>query len=306
MYRISILPANLFERVGGIEEGFALLERAGIEGIQFALGALFMPYRDITRGAPSLMDQPLPELLTAMTPYRDAARRHHIAFTQVHAPYPSWVWDDEATNRRMLEVIGKSIAITGFLDSPHCVIHPAFSNENTKRHPPEEEWALNRAFYGGFIPLLKEYHVMALLENMFCRDFEGGRVAAACADPYEAALWVDRLNEMAGEECFGFCLDVGHMNLARQNPERALYVLGNRVKALHMHDNDGHLDQHRTPFTGTVDWELFLDTLKAVGYQGDLNFEAHHGVSDYPVALTEAAIRMQAEVGRYFKKRMME
>ena len=81
MYRISIMPAELFDRRCGIEEGFALLERTGIEGIQFALGAMFMPYRDIIQGAPSLMDQPLPALLETMAPYREAARRHHIAIT---------------------------------------------------------------------------------------------------------------------------------------------------------------------------------------------------------------------------------
>lgn len=306
MYRISIHPADTFARAGGVEEGFALLEKAGIEGIQFSLSSLFMTYRNIINGDPSPMDEPLDELLERMRPYRDAARRHHVAISQVHAPYPCWVMGEEATNRRMVEAVRKSIAITAFMDCSHCVIHPAFSNENRKRCPPEEEWQLNREFYGGMIPLLKQYKVMALLENMFCRDFEGGRVAAACGDPYEAAMWVDRLNEMAGEECFGFCLDTGHMNLSRQNLERALYILGNRVKALHMHDNGGHLDDHIAPFNGTVDWELFLDTLKAVGYQGDLNFEAHHAVSNYPVPLTEAALRLLAEIGRYFRKRMTE
>lgn len=306
MYKISILPSEVFARAGGIEEGFALLEKTGIEGIQFGMGSLFLPYMDIVKGVPSVLDEPLPQVLEAMRPYRDASRRHHVAITQVHAPYPCWVMGDEAVNRRMVEVLKKSVAVTAYMESPYCVVHPAFASDTKKRHTPEEEWRLNREFYASLIPAIKENHVMVLLENMFCRDFEGGRVTAACGEPMEAALWVDRLNELAGEECFGFCLDVGHANLSRQNPEHALYILGDRVKALHMHDNGGHLDDHRTPFTGTVDWEVWLDALKAVGYKGDLNFESHGGITKYPTELTEAALRMQAAVGGYFKKRMME
>ena len=30
--------------------------------------------------------------------------------------------------------------------------------------------------------------------------------------------------------------------------------LKGRLSSIHLHDNDGRSDQHRIPFTGTVDW----------------------------------------------------
>jgi sugar phosphate isomerase/epimerase len=239
-------------------------------------------------------------------PYKEAAKKHGVAFSQVHAPFPMWAQDNEALNQRMKDIMLKSITVTAYLECPHCIIHPAYTFLNKDRYSPEDEWAVNRELYSAMIPTLKQYKVMALLENMFSRDAEGIRFASACNDYYEAGQWIDRLNEIAGEECFGFCFDTGHCNLARQNIYRAVKLLGSRLKALHMQDNSGHLDDHRAPFTGTVDWEGFLRGLKEIGYQGDLNFEAGSAITQYPAEMTEDCIRMLALTGQYFRKRLLD
>ena len=40
-----------------------------------------------------------------------------------------------------------------------------------------------------------------------------------------------------------------------------------------IHDNNGASDSHLAPMTGKANWNDFCDTLHAVGYEGDLNFE---------------------------------
>ena len=37
-----------------------------------------------------------------------------------------------------------------------------------------------------------------------------------CADPDDAIWYLDTLNDYAGEELFGFCLDTGHLQLVKE------------------------------------------------------------------------------------------
>ena len=50
-------------------------------------------------------------------------------------------------------------------------------------------------------------------------------------------------------------------------------ILGKRIKALHIHDNDGRDDLHLAPMTGTINWAVLCECLKQIGYNGDLSFE---------------------------------
>ena len=51
-------------------------------------------------------------------------------------------------------------------------------------------------------------------------------------------------------------------------------LLGDRLKVLHVHDNDGKNDQHRAPFTGTIDWEDFTSALAETGFRGVMSLES--------------------------------
>ena len=51
-------------------------------------------------------------------------------------------------------------------------------------------------------------------------------------------------------------------------------ILGSHIKALHIHDNDGKVDQHMCPFFGTVDMDSLVNGLKKIEYDGYFTFEA--------------------------------
>ncbi|WP_047490838.1 sugar phosphate isomerase/epimerase family protein [Terriglobus sp. TAA 43] len=52
------------------------------------------------------------------------------------------------------------------------------------------------------------------------------------------------------------CLDIGHVNLHDMGGvESAFAVLGDRIRELHLHDNQGEKDEHLWPGEGTVDWD---------------------------------------------------
>ena len=70
----------------------------------------------------------------------------------------------------------------------------------------------------------------------------------------------------------GFCYDsCHHANYAPDNDLLAAY--GNRLKALHLHDNGGERNQHRLPFDGNVDRETVIGRIRETGYGGAVTLE---------------------------------
>ena len=68
------------------------------------------------------------------------------------------------------------------------------------------------------------------------------------------------------------CFDVGHCHMCFENGfDFSLYQ--NRIAVIHLHDNDGLVDQHLLPFDGTVDWKETINGLKRANYQGDVVLE---------------------------------
>jgi sugar phosphate isomerase/epimerase len=80
--------------------------------------------------------------------------------------------------------------------------------------------------------------------------------------------------------------------------------LGDRVKTLHIHDNDGFDDLHLAPYLGLNDWDKFLKGIIAINYTGDLNFEIPGSINQVPPALVPSMMRFIADTGKYFRARI--
>ena len=72
----------------------------------------------------------------------------------------------------------------------------------------------------------------------------------------------------------GWCLDSGHSHQAGDFSH--LQALGDRLIALHLHDNHGENDEHQPPFFGTIDWPSTMTWIKQTGYAKPINFEITH------------------------------
>ena len=80
--------------------------------------------------------------------------------------------------------------------------------------------------------------------------------------------------EQIGSDRFGICLDTGHLNLTDKNQREFILKAGNKLKALHIANNEGVTDQHMMPFSrGTVDFVEVVKALREVKYQGLFNLE---------------------------------
>jgi sugar phosphate isomerase/epimerase len=113
-------------------------------------------------------------------------------------------------------------------------------------------------------PLALRRGVVLCLEN-FTRLFSGDDLGD-CLEDFEVLL--DRTPPQA----VGLNLDVGHAHMTR-NMRELVALAGPRLRNTHLHDNDGHADQHRPFGAGTLDWKGLLELLKAADYAGPLNYE---------------------------------
>lgn len=290
------------------EKGFSMLAAAGIEAVDFDLFSYHNP-KKMAAGEPGFYDQSIEQLQAFFKPYRDSARRHGIAFGQAHAPYPPNP-PGAPVLQQSIGIINKCIALCAFLDCPHLVVHPANMAWFTDR---EREREANLRFYEALIPAAKQHRVGICLENMF-RSVNSRVCEAVCSDPYQAADFIDALNSLAGETLFSFCFDVGHANLLKKDSLHFLQVLGPRVQALHIHENNGTYDMHLLPFTqgvdwtkcNALDWERFLHGLHEIRYTGNINFEIHNVWCLLPEAIHPAALALVKAIGDYMKNKILE
>lgn len=170
-----------------------------------------------------------------------------------------------------------------------------------------EEWETNRDFYRKLIPAAREYQVRILLHNR-CRDVGGHLVRGVCSDANEAASWVDRLNEEAGEERFGFCMDVGICSLCGQNIQAYAYALGNRIKAVILRDNDGHRELSALPFTCTslggqcrTDWLSLIRGLREIEFDGRLVLDFSDTAAAFSPLLRPLLMKLAKAAADYFQ-----
>jgi sugar phosphate isomerase/epimerase len=73
-----------------------------------------------------------------------------------------------------------------------------------------------------------------------------------------------------GPEYLGLCYDSGHANLHGSD---LLEKYPDRLISVHLHDNDGSGDQHRIPFTGTVDWERLTGLIAGSSYRKPVSLD---------------------------------
>lgn len=237
-------------------------------------------------------------------PWAEGAKEYGVDNYQAHAPFPSYVFGQELINSQMIEVLKNTIRACDLISCPNLIIHPFLAGYD-KRLSDEDEWELNIESYSRLIHVAKEYGITICLENMFT-GFKGKIYAACCSDIQTAAKYVDTLNGIAGQECFGFCLDTGHALLCGLDIKQTMVTLGKRIRAFHIHDNNGVSDQHLAPYMGVLDWNRFVEGLKAIKYESTLSFETFNVWNTVDKEVMDNMMRFICDCGHMFAKRAAE
>ena len=95
-------------------------------------------------------------------------------------------------------------------------------------------------FYGKLSAKAGEAGITILIVNQV-EDLSGHLVRNELCEPQAAAELIDRLNHDAGRNVFGFCLDTGVCNICGNDIQCFVNTLGDRLKAVVLRDNDGHM-----------------------------------------------------------------
>jgi sugar phosphate isomerase/epimerase len=85
--------------------------------------------------------------------------------------------------------------------------------------------------------------------------------------------------EMGHLSNIGICLDLGHAHMTCGVAE-AISVVGDRLAAVHVHDNHGLKDDHLWPGDGTIDWPAAAAALNALVQPPAAILEIHQGLYD--------------------------
>lgn len=290
-------------------EGFSMLKRSGFDCCDFSLNG-YLKNTDIYHAQINrFFDKTVEELLDFFAAHKAAAKKAGVRIHQMHMPYPIYVPGAPAQVNDYLwnQVAPKSMEICHFLECPYIVIH-GFKLE--KYLGSEElEWQETQKFIDTISPAAKKYGITICIENLY-NSFGGHMVEGPCCDARKAAERIDRINEKYGAQVLGFCFDSGHANLLGIDFEQFVEILGDRLKVLHLHDNDGIGDLHQIPYTFTrtrentssTDWDGLLRGLRAIHFDKVLSFETAPVLRAFPDEMQESALAFIAEIGKYWEK----
>lgn len=305
--KICVQDAGLYS-VHGYKDIYKQLREVGFEAIDWNIDIELRGnmIRKGTYEGNTAFEGSVEDLLAFYAEELSAIREAGLTISQAHAPFPYYDTDfaKEDTTDYMISVYKKIILFLDRVGCKNLIVHGACRKRTGEEKTQEEIDSLNKKLYTSLIPELQQTNVTVCLENLFSKGITQGH----CANPYDAAREIDELNAQAGKECFGLCVDTGHLNLIGCDQMQYFSIVGKRVKALHIHDNDGITDVHKAPYTGTIEWKSFYSALRKIGYEGDLSFETFRQTSPELIdpELMMPWFTLIAQIGDFFRKKIQE
>ncbi len=208
--------------------------------------------------------------------YFDGVKRYAaqlgIGIAHTHNIMSAYRPNDEAYNRDLLARCKRGIEATRLLGCRYTVTHCINSYRWGEDTPPEVMHRENQRMFADFLDVIEANGVYATLESF-------GRSSAGVCDCFGDARRMLAEYESLPTEHKAFCLDAGHTHtataLGQPTVPEFIRLFGSRIKMLHLHDNDGMLDQHLIPRQGTIDWPAVFDALDEIGYEEYYNYECN-------------------------------
>jgi len=175
---------------------------------------------------------------------------------------------DEKWLKEYIRLLENRIRFCAEVGGDAVIIHPP---EDEKRGDNDINLKMNRSLY-----------VFEKVRRV-CEDLGINIAVENCSKSDEDVLVF--YFEKYPPEFVGFCFDSGHANILKSLDQ--LLKFGNRLRALHLHDNRGESDDHQPPFWGTVDWNKVTQWIKASGYKKPINFEITHNPKHFNGTMEE-------------------
>ena len=306
--KISIQTGDIVDRLG-FEKGYKAIKEAGFEAVDWNIDHAWKS-RDLENNdylGKCVFEKSLDKVIEHYSEELLYIKKNNLEITQAHAPFSSALRKDEKVIDYAIGIYNRMIEFCDYCQCKNLVIHGIPWNLGDHDKTYEDIHNLNMKMYSSLIPTLVKSNVTVCLENLFS-GHNGINYQGHCSDSNQGINDIDYLNNLAGKEVFGLCFDTGHANLLHQDQRVMLSQYGKRVKALHIHDNDGAGDLHQSPFTGRIDWDNFCEGLRLAGYDGDLSFETFRQTNlamDFDENLVYPWMKLIYEIGLSLKNKII-
>ena len=270
-----------------------LYRSVGFDAVDFPLCAMAINDKDVFN---------LDTYRETAAEMRRIAEAEGLTINQTHAPFQfsKNEWSDEGLlEEKVMPRMIRSLEISAILGAKIAVVHPI--HHLVYAGHEEELFELNMKYYRRLLPYAKEYGVQIGVENMFQRDPRRKCLSAdTCSFSAEFIRYIDTLDDPFAVGC----LDVGHVGLpanATEEAEDVIRALGHdRLKALHLHDNDYCNDLHLPPYLGKLNWMEIARALGEIDYTGDFTYEIGSArFAAYDEGFLPIMARFMADTGRH-------
>jgi sugar phosphate isomerase/epimerase len=171
-----------------------------------------------------------------------------IPLRGLHGPFFELI---PASRDRQIQQVARSrfrraVELATVIGARHLILHTGYFPKTYSRGT----WVDNSvAFWAAFLPDLPE-GVQIHLENVYEDDYT------------LITELTDKVNDALGREVLTICLDVGHVHSNSSHTlEEWIAGLGSTIRYVHLHNNDGVLDDHWGLWRGKIDMPRILDLL---------------------------------------------
>ena len=195
-----------------------------------------------------------PEADGPRTAQRELAEQAGLRLENAHLPYYGCdaLWKAGLAGDAFCDGYVKDIRLAREAGIPTLVLHP---------------FELDVPAGGSFAVFLTRLrHLLDIAEQ------NGVRLAMENLANWPALIRI--LDGLWPHPALGFCFDSGHANVVSRGDFSLLDRYGEKLLAIHMHDNNHLQDQHLLPGAGDLPWAQLLPALSATGYPGAFMLES--------------------------------
>lgn len=244
----------------------------------------------------------LRQFVDSETPEADAERTRELAdslgllLPQSHLTMADIACIDDARRQAELATIEREIELSALAGAEIGVLHPGGGFPATFAEYQEVE-RVRIDSYTRACEIAARYDFTIAIENTY--DAHGDETSAVGRRRFGAIIpELHEVIDAVDADNFGICLDTGHTNLFGLPLGESLRQCGDRLIATHVHDNDGHADQHIEPTRGTIDWQDGVAALHEVGWDGIFNLEIAP-LRGHPIEAQMLRMRQVVESARW-------
>ncbi len=203
---------------------------------------------------------------------------------QTHGPCPTDDMTPESRERNFALTL-RAIRLTRWLGAEDLVIHPILPFGQVPGRE-DEVFEANVRWLRRLLPYAQAQGVRLNVENL---------PYAACGISHMRTLAA--LAAAVDDPACCLCLDTGHAACLGDDPAEMARLAGERLRTLHVHDNDLRHDLHLIPFAGRIDWSAFRGALREIGFDGVVSLEVN--LRNIPEEMQPAVGRWMADAARW-------